>query len=200
MEILHYPKIGTTASDGSTKDHVGTSAKDGRFVDTVKYENLIIGKSYTVKGTLMDKDTGKAITQNGKEITSEMTFTATKTSGTVNLLFNYDSNALEGKTTVAFEKLFHNDIDVARHEDISDENQSVHIPKIHTTATDASTNDKEGVIGSTVTIKDVVRYENLIPGKEYTVKGSAMVNPGASYQYGFRAEYDGLTVGILSSC
>ncbi len=105
-----------------------------------------------------------------KEITSEMTFTATKTSGTVNLLFNYDSNALEGKTTVAFEKLFHNDIDVARHEDISDENQSVHIPKIHTTATDASTNDKEGVIGSTVTIKDVVRYENLIPGKEYTVK------------------------------
>ena len=164
-------------------------------MDTVKYENLIIGKSYTVKGTLMDKDTGKAITQNGKEITSEMTFTATKTSGTVNLLFNYDSNALEGKTTVAFEKLFHNDIDVARHEDISDENQSVHIPKIHTTATDASTNDKEGVIGSTVTIKDVVRYENLIPGKEYTVKGSAMVNPGASYQYGFRAEYDGLTVG-----
>ena len=194
-QTIHYPKIGTTASDGSTKDHVGTSAKDGRFVDTVKYENLIIGKSYTVKGTLMDKDTGKAITQNGKEITSEMTFTATKTSGTVNLLFNYDSNALEGKTTVAFEKLFHNDIDVARHEDISDENQSVHIPKIHTTATDASTNDKEGVIGSTVTIKDVVRYENLIPGKEYTVKGSAMVNPGASYQYGFRAEYDGLTVG-----
>ena len=194
-QTIHYPKIGTTASDGSTKDHVGTSAKDGRFVDTVKYENLIIGKSYTVKGTLMDKDTGKAITQNGKEITSEMTFTATKTSGTVNLLFNYDSNALEGKTAVAFEKLFHNDIDVARHEDISDENQSVHIPKIHTTATDASTNDKEGVIGSTVTIKDVVRYENLIPGKEYTVKGSAMVNPGASYQYGFRAEYDGLTVG-----
>lgn len=77
------------------------------------------------------------------------------------------------------------DIDVARHEDISDENQSVHIPKIHTTATDESTNDKEGVIGSKVTIKDVVRYENLIPGKEYTVKGSAMVNPGASYQYGF---------------
>ncbi len=33
----------------------------GRYgiVDTVSYSNLIAGKTYTVKGVLMDKDTGE---------------------------------------------------------------------------------------------------------------------------------------------
>lgn len=65
-QSVHYPKVRTTAKDHSTKDDVGTSSKEARLVDTVSYSNLIVGQKYTIKGTLMDKETGKAIEQNGK--------------------------------------------------------------------------------------------------------------------------------------
>ena len=173
-QSVHYPKIRTTASDGKTNSHMGTSAKKITLTDTVSYSNLIPGQEYTVKGTLIDNE-GEKIVQDGKEITAEAVFTPDKEKGTVKLTFAFDSSVLEGKTTVVFEKLFHREIEVARHEDPSDEDQSVHFPKIHTTATDGQTGDKEGVVGESVTIKDVVAYENLIPGNEYTVKGTAMV-------------------------
>ena len=43
------------------------SAKEITIVDTVNYYNLTPGETYTMKGTIMDKATGKAITVNGKK-------------------------------------------------------------------------------------------------------------------------------------
>ena len=45
----------------------------------------------------MDKETGKAIEQNGKAVTAETSFTATAAQGSVDLTFVYDSSVLEGK-------------------------------------------------------------------------------------------------------
>ena len=94
-QSVHYPKVRTTAKDHSTKDDVGTSSKEARLVDTVSYSNLIVGQKYTIKGTLMDKETGKAIEQNGKAVTAETSFTATAAQGSVDLTFVYDSSVLE---------------------------------------------------------------------------------------------------------
>lgn len=174
-QSVHYPKIRTTATDTNTKDHVGVSTENGTIVDTVVYKNLVPGKNYTLKGTLMDKETKEAIQQNGKAVTAETSFTPSKASGTVDITFTLDTSVLEGKTIVAFEKLFHNKVEVTSHEDISDEGQSVKIPQIHTTATDSQTKDKEGVISEETKLTDVVSYKNLLPGKEYTVKGTVMV-------------------------
>ena len=123
----------------------------------------------------MDKETKEAIQQNGKAVTAETSFTPSKASGTVDITFTLDTSVLEGKTIVAFEKLLHNKVEVTSHEDISDEGQSVKIPQIHTTATDSQTKDKEGVISEETKLTDVVSYKNLLPGKEYTVKGTVMV-------------------------
>ena len=46
------------------------------------------------------------------------------------------------------------------------------VPEIHTTATIGG--KKEATAAGTITIEDVVKYENLIPGKEYTVFGELM--------------------------
>lgn len=181
-QSVHYPKVRTTAKDHSTKDDVGTSSKEARLVDTVSYSNLIVGQKYTIKGTLMDKETGKAIEQNGKAVTAETSFTATAAQGSVDLTFVYDSSVLEGKTTVAYEKLYHNEKDVARHEDINDAGQTVQIPKIQTTATSVETGDQVGTIGKEVQITDVVSYKNLVVGKEYTISGKAMIKPSGSEQ------------------
>ena len=53
----------------------------------VSYKHLIPGKEYTVTGKLMDKSTGKVLIQDGKEITTSITFTPAEPDGTVTVEF-----------------------------------------------------------------------------------------------------------------
>lgn len=55
--------------------------------------------------------------------------------------------------------------------DISDEAQICHIPKISTTVYDEDTGIHISQADSDVTIIDEVRYENLVPKREYTLRG-----------------------------
>ena len=178
------PKIKTTAMSENTKNNVGEYGKKIKIIDKVSYKELSEGEKYTVKGKLMDKETNKPLKdKDGKEITAEKTFTVTKdnstitgngASGTVELTYEVDSTLLKGKTTVVFEKLFYNDKEVATHEDINDEGQSIHFPEIKTTAKSKESGTNVGYPSKEETLIDVVKYDNLIPGKEYTVKGTLM--------------------------
>ena len=169
-------RIGTKAKDKDTDGSQGIPVKDVTIVDTVTYENLIPGKEYTVKGTLMDQETKKELKVNGRTVTAEKTFTAEKADGKVELAFTFDGSALGGKKIVVFEKLLQEGREVAAHEDISDEGQTVTYReiKIGTTAKDKATGKKEAAADKNMTIVDTVTYKNLIPGKEYTVKGTLM--------------------------
>lgn len=78
------------------------------------------GKTYTVKGTLMDKATGRPILVDGSEVASEKEFTPIAPFGYVKVEFAFDASALAGKEIVAFESLEHEGIEVAAHADIYD--------------------------------------------------------------------------------
>lgn len=177
------PKIGTTALDAATTDNVGSHGKKVKLVDKVSYKQLSEGETYTIKGKLIDKATGQPLLVKGKEITAEKTFTVTKNnstitgdgaSGSVDLEYEVDSTVLAGKTTVVFEHLYYDGKEIAAHADIDDEGQSVHFPKIGTTAKSAETDAKQGMPREHETIVDTVKYDNLIIGKVYTVKGKLM--------------------------
>lgn len=177
------PQIGTTASDVSTKDNVGSYGKTVTIKDKVQYKELSEGETYTIKGTLMDQETGLPLMVNGNAVSSEKTFTVTKdnstitgdgASGTVELEYTLDSTILAGKTTTVFEYLYYDGKQIATHADISDEGQTVHFPEIKTTAKSEDTDAHQGMPGKTETIVDTVHYTNLVPGKSYTVKGKLM--------------------------
>ena len=177
------PKIGTTALDAATTDNVGSHGKKVKLVDKVSYKQLSEGETYTVKGKLMDKATGQPLLVNGKEVTAEKTFTVTNAnstitgdgaSGSVDLEYEVDSTVLVGKTTVVFEHLYYDGKEIATHADIDDEGQSVHFPKVGTTARSRETNSNLGMPRANETIVDTVKYENLVIGKVYTVKGKLM--------------------------
>lgn len=177
------PKIGTTALDAATTDNVGSHGKKVKLVDKVSYKQLSEGETYTIKGKLIDKATGQPLIVNGKEVTAEKNFTVTKNnstitgdgaSGSVDLEYEVDSTVLAGKTTVVFEHLYYDGKEIATHADIDDEGQSVHFPKIGTTAKSAETDAKQGMPREHETIVDTVKYDNLIIGKVYTVKGKLM--------------------------
>ena len=172
-QTVHLPKLRTTAADANGEKEFNASGKL-TIIDKVTYENLIPGTKYTVKGTLMDKDAGKAaVDASGKEITAEATFTPSTASGSVNLSFTFNASNMEGKSLVAFEKLFSGGAEIAGHEDFEDKDQTVTFPKVRTTA-HSEKGDDEFLASNPIKLIDTVAYENLIPGKSYTLIGTVM--------------------------
>lgn len=144
------------------------------ITDTVAYHGLIPGKKYTVTGTMMDKETGKAVTSGGAAVTSSAEFTAESADGTIELTFTFDGSHLAGKTIVAFESVSYKGKEIAVHADIEDEAQTIIIPKIGTTVKDSETKDHTAYADDKIELIDTVSYENLTPGTTYRIKGTLM--------------------------
>lgn len=168
------PEVKTTALDSETDDHISDCAETVKIIDTVSYDHLYVGKKYTIKGKLIDKETGKPLLVNGSEVTTSTTFVTTSPKGTVNLEYVLNASALKGKTVVVFEDLYKEDKKVASHADINDEGQSVHFPKVSTKALDEKTQEHMSSSGNKIVLVDTVKYENVLSGKEYTVSGLLM--------------------------
>lgn len=173
-QTVHIPEIHTTATDKVTGDHDGVVAKETTVLDEVFYTNLIPGKEYTVSGKLMVKETGEPLTVDGKEVTAEKTFVAEEVDGSIILEFTFDSSALAGKKIVAFEDVIYEGISIGTHEDLTDEDQTISYPEIHTTAVNGTDGSKTMVLGTNVTLVDAVTYKGLTAGKTYVLKGTIM--------------------------
>lgn len=118
------PEIGTKATVNGEK--TATAEGDITIEDTVSYKHLIPGKAYTVKGILMYKSTGKAFLVDGKELTSEVTFTPEESCGEVTVRFTFDGSKITKQTDlVVFETLYRDGVELAAHADIEDGGQTV---------------------------------------------------------------------------
>ena len=172
-QTVYYPAVCTQASDVLTGSHTGMTAPEAAVEDAVTCSNLLKGETYTIRGLLMDRETGEALTDAaGGEITAEETFTAGKETEVITLTFRADTSSLGGKTAVAFQYLYRDGVQVACHADLSDEAQSVHYPAIGTHA--SVKGKKDAFARGNLTVKDEVTYRNLIPGRTYQVKGVLM--------------------------
>ena len=175
-QTVYVPDIGTTAVDSETKDHVAYGDESVTIIDTVEYRSLIPGKTYTISGTLMNKKTGKPLVDaDGNVVTAAKEFVAEKSNGSIELSFTFDGTLLRGTTIVAFEKCYYEGVEIAVHEDIEDEDQSVDIPDVGTTAVDEETQSHHARPSGETTVIDMVQYTNLRVGKEYTVSGTLML-------------------------
>jgi hypothetical protein len=134
----------THATDGTKSSQSIAPEEKVTIVDTVTYDGLVVGKKYTVSGVLMDKETGKVLTVDGKQVTGQTTFKAEAESGSVEVTFTLDASALEGKTIVVFESLLYDGREIASHADLGDADQSVTVTKpgdSTTTTTSPKTGD-----------------------------------------------------------
>lgn len=146
-QTVQIVKIRTTATDKADGDKKIEQAKSVTIVDEVKYENLIAGKEYTLVGTVMDKSTGKALVVNGKTITNTIKFTPETSDGTVTMEFTFDASAVKGGKYVVFENLKLGEVDVAVHNDLEDEGQSVEIVTTTKVNTDSpKTGDDSNIV------------------------------------------------------
>lgn len=167
------PEIKTHAAVDGDKEVCATEVFT--LTDTVSYSHLIPGKEYVLKGTLMDKNTGKVFTENDKAVTAETVFTPETPNGTVTVTFTFDARLIRENTSlVVFETLYKDGKELAVHADINDNGQTVKV-KVPEIGTKATVDGKKEVTASgRVKIEDIVSYKNLTPGKEYAVKGVLM--------------------------
>ena len=171
--------IGTKASNAEILD--GKTVLDSdliRLKDTVSYKGLTPGKKYKMTGLLMDKETKKNILSRGNPVTAEVEFTPDSADGTVDVVFEFDATGLGGHDVVAYEHLRNLETNtiIASHEDIEDEDQTVHVNevKIGTMATVNGSHEVDVPKDGMITLKDKVSFEGLIPNYEYTIKGVLM--------------------------
>ena len=178
MVVVTVPGISTSARDGIDGDKDVVVDDETTVIDTVEYKNLVPGKEYTLNGKLYSKSTGKPLMVGDKPVTGQTVFTPEKADGKVEVTFTFDSRDLEDKTDiVVFESLMRSGTELASHADIDDKNQTVTVthPEIGTTAVDGADGDKNVITDDTTEVIDTVEYTGLIPGKEYTLKGTLHV-------------------------
>lgn len=120
------PELKTTATVNGKKEAVAKG--DITIKDTVEYKHLVPNTEYIIKGTLMDKSTGKPFMVKGNEVTSTVKFTPDKANGTVEVEFTFDASNIKKSTDlVVFESLYRDNVEIAVHADLKDKGQTVTI-------------------------------------------------------------------------
>ena len=138
-QSVRYPRVGTQLTGKDGVKLVGKS-KFASLIDSIKYENLIRGRSYTARGVLIDKSTGKLYEEDGKAVTGSTTFTSEGTS-TVLVEFKLNTSKLAGRELVAFERVYDDKGQlIAAHEDVNNRDQTIIVapPTIPRTGDEAS--------------------------------------------------------------
>ena len=120
------PELKTTATVNGKKEVIAKG--EITIKDTVEYKHLVPNTEYVIKGTLMDKATGKPFKVKGKEITSTVKFVPDKADGKVEVTFTFDGSAIKKDTElVVFETLYRDGVEIAVHADLKDKGQTVTI-------------------------------------------------------------------------
>ena len=180
------PEISTNADFAQGSHEVVAGAE---VVDEVSFEGLVLGKEYTLQAELISKADGQTVLGKG-----EKTFKPEKSAGKVDVKITVDSDVTEPvEAAVAFEELTSTEVDakgeetpdaekpnhIAEHKDIEDKDQTVTSkestpgdsgkdlkPEISTQAELAGEADK---VEAGAKVTDTVKFEDLVPGKEYTL-------------------------------
>ena len=181
-ETFYVPKISTTLTNevGEHFFKIGTNCV---LIDTVTYKGLKPGKTYTLKGELKDNSGWSIYDSKWLPITATQTFTPSETNGTVQIKFTFDSSKLAGETIVAYETLTginteygwsSKEKEVAIHQDLKDENQTVRCVSLSTNAKDGDSNTKQITHSSSASIIDTITYSGFGVGSTYYVEGTVI--------------------------
>lgn len=124
-QTIAIPRISTSAANAENGEKSISASDKAHIRDTVTYQNLCVGGSYVMTGTLHNKSTGKVVEQS----VVTKSFMPTERDGTVELDFIVDSSVLGEGDVVVFETCTREGIEVAEHKDLHDEDQTVRVQK-----------------------------------------------------------------------
>lgn len=134
-QTIMIPKVSTSAKDQKDGDKAILGKPDQTLVDTMTYEGLIVGGNYIARGKLANPKTGEILKdKDGNEITAETKFVPTESSGTVEVVFNFDASDYMAGSIVVLEELYRVPEDTTKperlvgwHKDLNDTDQTVDV-------------------------------------------------------------------------
>lgn len=175
-QLVNVPGITTQLVDAATNTQFVKASSSVNAVDTVYYEGLIPGQSYTLTGQLIEKATGKVFVDgNGKEMTVTKTFTPAEKSGEVDVEFTLNATNLNTSSLVAYETLSLNGKEIVSERSLDNEYQTLSFPVItSTTAVDKRNGTKVIDAQDDMTIVDTISYTGMQTGLPLTVKSTVM--------------------------
>lgn len=168
------------------------------IVDQVSLKNLEVGKSYTLKGTLIDKGTGEVLTKVNTEnekvpYTSTVEFDLQET-GSVSRVANTIKDVpfvvqgcdVAGKEIVIYEELYTSETNttLASHQNLDNIDQTFKASEIEIKTTAFSGEDGQRIIvaDKTSVVVDEVSITGLTIGKTYSLHAS-VVDPANKTPY-----------------
>lgn len=172
--------LDTSASDDYDGDKFVEVDEMVKIRDVVDY-CVAINTAYTLRGILMDKETGEPLEIDGETIEASVQIPA-KATGPVNppnymtrcdsaeMIFELDASDIAGKRLVVFESIYEGEDEIISHEDIDDDDQSVDMISLSTFATNGKDGTKKLVTEETSEIVDRVDY-CLVEGRTFVING-----------------------------
>ncbi|MBQ8983604.1 MAG: VaFE repeat-containing surface-anchored protein [Lachnospiraceae bacterium] len=183
----NFLSIHTHAEEEMTGSNIAEIKTAMRIKDIVDYESLTPGYEYKLYAELVyrDKETDEIkpiLDAEEQPITAVRYFIPESEDGSVTVEFpEFDGYQLVNESgeristgITVYETLYWNNRMIAAYKDITDDDETVFLPSIHTSANDADTGSKISAADSSVTIIDTCIYENLIPGHFYKIQGVLM--------------------------
>lgn len=179
---VREPAIATVVSDVLDGDDCISADEGSRVVDTVRYENVVPGREYTLQGELMRKARGadaettqveSLLDADGEPVVSTTTFTPQSGDGQAEVVFSFDSRFGDGDDIVVYETLLRDESVMATDcdPDNADQSFSVRAASTWTCLEDARTQTKQVTADSEAVLSDAVGYADAVPGESYTAYG-----------------------------
>lgn len=163
--VYATPTLASRFVDASA--HENNDAYSYNMIDYVSYTNLHPGESYTLTGTIVDASTGKTILDDeGNALSVTKEFKPSTPDGLIEVPFSFVSSDLDGMSLVAFQKLSKDGKIVAQHEDLTNVDQTIHMPLI-TSRFQNIDGEQELSSSNAQHLTDIVSFKNLVPNEQY---------------------------------
>ena len=165
--------ISTKARDSLTGQQISAAADNTELVDEVSYSGFMPGETYVMEARLIDPDTGSEwLDPDGKAVTARKEFTPSQGKGSIEISLIFDASEIKGaEDLVIFESAYYQGSKICSHEDLHDQEQTIHFPSVGTCLLDRKSGSHICLAGDKAVLEDRVDYKNLLPGLSYTITG-----------------------------
>ncbi len=118
--------LNTVATNKENNEKILPVSESATIKDTVKY-CLKPGAEYTLKGTVMNKESGEVLLINERRVEQEIIFTPEESCGELEMFYELNTTGLGGAKLVIINELLREDETILKHHDLDNNDESIDV-------------------------------------------------------------------------
>lgn len=180
-QSFYVPEIVKTVLTTAEGEKFFSPSGTGTLVDAITYSGLSSHIEYTIKGQLVNKDTGAVVEETSMKFTPNI---MDGSEGTVQFEYVIDKSKYAGVTLVSYQTLYADVMEYGKptgklteltsEKDINNADQTVTCMQIDTYAKDKSSGTKIISPNSNTIVQDTVTYQGAVTGTMYCLEATLM--------------------------